>query len=158
MYNLCYSSSTSLYSLPLYGSGGADADVRLARRIRRDTLERGRDVNGVIEQAWLLSVLLLIILMYTDSSLKDPSGPFACSQGSVCYLWGLDVRVCQIASLCSWSVVPEILVQILQFSLWVSPCPFGFGCCNEASRLLLLLLCQSCMPPAAFSAHYTYSL
>nr|PNR47882.1 hypothetical protein PHYPA_012355 [Physcomitrium patens] len=27
-----------------------DADVRLARRIRRDTLERGRDVNGVIEQ------------------------------------------------------------------------------------------------------------
>ena len=29
----------------------ADADVRLARRIRRDTLERGRDVNGVIEQA-----------------------------------------------------------------------------------------------------------
>jgi uridine kinase len=29
---------------------GADADVRLARRIRRDTMERGRDVNGVIEQ------------------------------------------------------------------------------------------------------------
>jgi len=29
----------------------ADADVRLARRIKRDTLERGRDVNGVIEQA-----------------------------------------------------------------------------------------------------------
>jgi len=27
-----------------------DADVRLARRIMRDTLERGRDVNGVIEQ------------------------------------------------------------------------------------------------------------
>ncbi|KAG0557709.1 hypothetical protein M758_11G146800 [Ceratodon purpureus] len=27
-----------------------DADVRLARRIRRDTLERGRDVNSVIEQ------------------------------------------------------------------------------------------------------------
>lgn len=27
-----------------------DADVRLARRIRRDTLERGRDVQGVIEQ------------------------------------------------------------------------------------------------------------
>lgn len=27
-----------------------DADVRLARRIQRDTLERGRDVNGVIEQ------------------------------------------------------------------------------------------------------------
>jgi uridine kinase len=30
---------------------GVDADVRLARRIRRDTMERGRDVNGVIEQA-----------------------------------------------------------------------------------------------------------
>lgn len=27
-----------------------DADVRLARRIRRDTLQRGRDVNGVLEQ------------------------------------------------------------------------------------------------------------
>lgn len=27
-----------------------DADVRLARRIRRDTVERGRDVNGVLEQ------------------------------------------------------------------------------------------------------------
>eukprot|EP00252_Welwitschia_mirabilis_P018917 TRINITY_DN4240_c0_g3_i1.p1 TRINITY_DN4240_c0_g3~~TRINITY_DN4240_c0_g3_i1.p1 ORF type:complete len:493 (+),score=107.02 TRINITY_DN4240_c0_g3_i1:308-1786(+) len=27
-----------------------DADVRLARRIRRDTLERGRDVNSVLEQ------------------------------------------------------------------------------------------------------------
>ncbi|CAI7934253.1 unnamed protein product, partial [Closterium sp. NIES-54] len=27
-----------------------DADVRLARRIRRDTLERGRDVQGVIDQ------------------------------------------------------------------------------------------------------------
>ncbi|XP_024358778.1 uridine/cytidine kinase UKL1, chloroplastic isoform X4 [Physcomitrium patens] len=27
-----------------------DADVRLARRITRDTLERGRDVNGVIDQ------------------------------------------------------------------------------------------------------------
>ena len=28
----------------------SDADVRLARRIRRDTVERGRDVHGVIEQ------------------------------------------------------------------------------------------------------------
>lgn len=27
-----------------------DADVRLARRIRRDTVERGRDVNSVLEQ------------------------------------------------------------------------------------------------------------
>ncbi|KAJ0053704.1 hypothetical protein Pint_02983 [Pistacia integerrima] len=31
-----------------------DADVRLARRIRRDTVERGRDVNSVLEQARLL--------------------------------------------------------------------------------------------------------
>ncbi|KAK9104167.1 hypothetical protein Scep_021011 [Stephania cephalantha] len=30
------------------------ADVRLARRIRRDTLQRGRDVNSVLEQARLL--------------------------------------------------------------------------------------------------------
>lgn len=28
-----------------------DADVRLARRIRRDTVERGRDINSVLEQA-----------------------------------------------------------------------------------------------------------
>ncbi|RRT48287.1 hypothetical protein B296_00034949 [Ensete ventricosum] len=27
-----------------------DADIRLARRIRRDTVERGRDVNSVLEQ------------------------------------------------------------------------------------------------------------
>lgn len=27
-----------------------DADVRLARRIRRDTVERGRDINSVLEQ------------------------------------------------------------------------------------------------------------
>uniref|UniRef100_A0A162AKT1 uridine/cytidine kinase n=1 Tax=Daucus carota subsp. sativus TaxID=79200 RepID=A0A162AKT1_DAUCS len=32
-----------------------DADVRLARRIRRDTVERGRDVNSVLEQARLTS-------------------------------------------------------------------------------------------------------
>jgi len=57
----------ALSSLPSYG---ADADVRLARRIRRDTLERGRDVNGVIEQAWLS---VPTILMYLDSSLVDPS-------------------------------------------------------------------------------------
>lgn len=36
----------------VFVSGGADADVRLARRIRRDTVERGRDVAGVIEQVW----------------------------------------------------------------------------------------------------------
>lgn len=30
-----------------------DADVRLARRIRRDTVERGRDVNSVLEQVSL---------------------------------------------------------------------------------------------------------
>ncbi|KAF5192274.1 Uridine kinase [Thalictrum thalictroides] len=28
-----------------------DADVRLSRRIRRDTVERGRDINSVLEQA-----------------------------------------------------------------------------------------------------------
>lgn len=28
----------------------ADADVRLARRIRRDTVERGRDMNSILEQ------------------------------------------------------------------------------------------------------------
>lgn len=27
-----------------------DPDVRLARRIRRDTVERGRDINSVLEQ------------------------------------------------------------------------------------------------------------
>lgn len=27
-----------------------DADVRLARRIRRDTVERGRDIDSVLEQ------------------------------------------------------------------------------------------------------------
>jgi uridine kinase len=31
------------------GLTASDADVRLAWRIRRDTLERGRDVAGVIE-------------------------------------------------------------------------------------------------------------
>ncbi|CBI40049.3 unnamed protein product, partial [Vitis vinifera] len=30
-----------------------DADVRLARRIRRDTVERGRDVNSVLEQLYV---------------------------------------------------------------------------------------------------------
>ena len=33
-----------------------DADVRLARRIRRDTVERGRDVNSVLEQVYEVSV------------------------------------------------------------------------------------------------------
>lgn len=27
-----------------------DSDVRLARRVQRDTVERGRDVQGVLEQ------------------------------------------------------------------------------------------------------------
>ncbi|GAB2278514.1 Uridine kinase-like protein 1, chloroplastic, partial [Dionaea muscipula] len=35
-----------------------DADVRLARRIRRDTVERGRDINSVLEQACLLNLFL----------------------------------------------------------------------------------------------------
>lgn len=28
----------------------ADADVRLARRIRRDTVEKGRDIGAVLDQ------------------------------------------------------------------------------------------------------------
>ncbi|KAL6994470.1 Uridine kinase-like protein 1, chloroplastic [Sarracenia purpurea var. burkii] len=32
-----------------------DADVRLARRIRRDTVERGRDIDSVLEQAILFT-------------------------------------------------------------------------------------------------------
>lgn len=31
-----------------------DADVRLARRIRRDTVERGRDIHSVLEQARII--------------------------------------------------------------------------------------------------------
>ncbi|KAM7509798.1 hypothetical protein LguiB_008673 [Lonicera macranthoides] len=41
-----------------------DADVRLARRIRRDTVERGRDINSVLEQAspfYFLCILLRLI-------------------------------------------------------------------------------------------------
>ena len=37
-----------------------DADVRLARRIRRDTVERGRDINSVLEQASLFLLILVI--------------------------------------------------------------------------------------------------
>jgi len=37
--------------LPVISVLLADADVRLARRIRRDTVERGRDINSVLEQA-----------------------------------------------------------------------------------------------------------
>nr|GMC95323.1 uridine kinase-like protein 1, chloroplastic [Ipomoea batatas] len=37
-----------------------DADVRLARRIRRDTVERGRDLNSVLEQ----ESLVLLIMQY----------------------------------------------------------------------------------------------
>ncbi|KAL0381811.1 UNVERIFIED_CONTAM: Uridine kinase-like protein 1, chloroplastic [Sesamum angustifolium] len=33
-----------------YNFDHPDADVRLARRIRRDTVERGRDINSVLEQ------------------------------------------------------------------------------------------------------------
>jgi uridine kinase len=35
-----------------------DADVRLARRIRRDTVERGRDIHSVLEQARIIFFLL----------------------------------------------------------------------------------------------------
>lgn len=36
-----------------------DADIRLARRIRRDTVERGRDVASVLEQVF--ETLYLIV-------------------------------------------------------------------------------------------------
>lgn len=39
-----------------------DADVRLARRIRRDTVERGRDVNSVLEQVRNRGGRMLIVL------------------------------------------------------------------------------------------------
>lgn len=32
----------------------SDADIRLARRIRRDTVERGRDISSVLDQVVLL--------------------------------------------------------------------------------------------------------
>ncbi|MQL68048.1 hypothetical protein Taro_000331, partial [Colocasia esculenta] len=35
---------------PTVGTASEYADIRLARRIRRDTVERGRDVNSVLEQ------------------------------------------------------------------------------------------------------------
>lgn len=37
-----------LYDLKLFVS--CDSDLMLARRIRRDTLERGRDVSGILDQ------------------------------------------------------------------------------------------------------------
>lgn len=46
----------------------ADADVRLARRIRRDTLERGRDVNGVIEQVRMQDMLFNVGITYCSSA------------------------------------------------------------------------------------------
>ncbi len=39
---------TDMYDLRVYVE--TDADVRILRRIRRDVLERGRDLDGVIEQ------------------------------------------------------------------------------------------------------------
>lgn len=40
-----------------------DADTRLARRIRRDTVERGRDVNSVLEQ---VLPIICDLLSFTD--------------------------------------------------------------------------------------------
>lgn len=48
----------------------ADADVRLARRIRRDTVEKGRDIGTVLDQVGNFLVLYTIILN---------SGSLACS-------------------------------------------------------------------------------
>lgn len=48
VYALCFSVSDCLLSACLHML--LDADVRLARRIRRDTVERGRDIDSVLEQ------------------------------------------------------------------------------------------------------------
>lgn len=37
----------------------ADADVRLARRIRRDTVEKGRDIGAVLDQVYISSLFTL---------------------------------------------------------------------------------------------------
>ncbi|RWW67284.1 hypothetical protein BHE74_00025302 [Ensete ventricosum] len=39
----------------------ADADVRLARRIKRDTVEKGRDIKAVLDQVRISRTLLQII-------------------------------------------------------------------------------------------------
>jgi len=44
----------------------ADPDVRLARRIKRDTVERGRDVQSVLEQARFIIFILYNILTSPD--------------------------------------------------------------------------------------------
>lgn len=46
-----------------------DADVRLARRIRRDTVERGRDINSVLEQASItfLKYVILQLVQFLGS-------------------------------------------------------------------------------------------
>jgi len=46
---LLYSSHHAVFS--------ADADVRLARRIRRDTVEKGRDIAMVLDQVGLHSCI-----------------------------------------------------------------------------------------------------
>lgn len=43
----------------------SDADIRLARRIRRDTVERGRDISSVLDQVVLL--LLFFTLGYNPA-------------------------------------------------------------------------------------------
>ena len=37
-----------------------DTDVRLARRIRRDIVERGRDINSVLEQVSTLCLYIFV--------------------------------------------------------------------------------------------------
>lgn len=49
-----------------------DADIRLARRIRRDTVERGRDVASVLEQ-----VFKTLYLIVSPFSLKKKLMLFA---------------------------------------------------------------------------------
>lgn len=46
-----------------------DSDLMLARRIRRDTKERGRTVDGILDQLVLLTVL--IIRHHAELSVTD---------------------------------------------------------------------------------------
>jgi len=56
-----------------------DADVRLSRRIQRDTVERGRNIQNVLEQVsvysllsfrWIIKALMLISYTFVFSILS----------------------------------------------------------------------------------------
>lgn len=63
----CNCSVVSISYVGSWYSLVVDADVRLARRIRRDTVERGRDLDSVLEQVrlfiWYLQLIYSIILV-----------------------------------------------------------------------------------------------